>query len=157
MNAADRAWMQRIEDKLDQLLAQRLEVSFESSGNTMNVPITLAELDVETGEILAPTPTGRPKRVTKVTEEFREEMVLLFPELGGVADVNLHIDEGIAHKSHAKWDGKQQHIRNWLRKAVEYRQVRLPAAGTTYEDRQEQEQAKHRSSLGRRVIGRVQE
>ena len=159
--AADQ--LQRIEDKLDQLLVSMTPPTSDELkvAEPLLTEAGFVAVNPDTGEILAPTPTGtyapcpecggtdpgcthcdasgrvgplfrpvpiattptgRRKRVTLVTPEFRSVMVSEFMDrLGGTAEVERHIDSGIAHKSHAKYDGKQQHIRNWLKKAVEYR------------------------------------
>ncbi len=162
MNAADRAWMQlNVVDKLDSIL------NLLTTGEVPAAALTQEEAD----SLLAAraperTPTGRPKRVTEITDEFRQAMNTAIykrtgetytVELGGVDEVQHEIDKAVGRKAHLAYNDKQVDVRGWLKRAVGYREAHRPTAGTTYEEREEQERAKHEASLGRRVIGRVQE
>ena len=186
MNASDRAQLQRIEDKLDQLLRGSVvttEVQF-TKPLMIEVPDPKGVfVNPDTGEILAPqglpttigpsrlvqepealadplvTPTGRRKRVTEITDEFRTQMVAAFagPSAGdypSVYEVHDQIDLALAHKASTKYHDKQTYVRNWLKKAVEYQQARAPGGENTYDARQEAVLEKHRAGLGRRQIGR---
>jgi len=77
----------------------------------------------------------------------------MFEEYGSVLGkswVYNEISLAVAHKSHAKYDGKQQHVRNWLKKAVEYQAARAPASTPA------QDQERHRAGYEkpRRMVGR---
>ena len=154
MTPADRdAQMQRIEDKLDRLLSEVTDP--EGVYTTVNV---------DTGEIVTPrTPTGRRKRVTEVTPEFRQAMNTAIykktgqtysEELGGVDEVQGEIDKAVARKAHETYNDKQVDVRGYLNRAVKYEHARAPGGNGNYEDRQVAEQARHTAGLGRRQIGR---
>ena len=153
MNAADRAWMQRIldavvevGDKLDQLLVRSPEVGAVYS----NVPSEMF-INRETGEILAPTPTGRRKRVTEVTEAFKQEMRNEFMgSLGGAQEVFEQMKLALAHQASTKYHDKQTYVRNWLKKAVAYQEAYAPQSTGTREQRQEAERSKHAADFERR-------
>ena len=145
--------LNRIEDKLDRLLSEVTDP--EGVYTTVNV---------DTGEIVAPrTPTGRRKRVTEVTPEFRQAMNTAIykktgrtytEELGGVDEVQGEIDKAVARKAHETYNDKQVDVRGYLNRAVKYEQARAPGGENTYDARQEAVLEKHRAGLGRRQIGR---
>ena len=97
-----------------------------------------------------PAPKQRRKRVTEITPEFWEDMFEEYGSVLGKSWVYNEISLAVAHKSHAKYDGKQQHVRNWLKKAVEYQAARAPASTPA------QDQERHRAGYEqpRRMVGR---
>jgi hypothetical protein len=132
MTLVDRdAQIQRIEDSLDRIW--NLLVSGE-------LP-----------QISNSSKKGSQKRVTVIDDQFCSQMQVEFGDLlGGPGEVQRQIETAVAHKSHEKYHGKQAHVRNWLKQAVEYQQARAPAAGT-YSERQK---SQHEAGLDRRRIGR---
>ena len=97
--------LQRIEDKLDAIL--NLLVNGE-----LPQKLDLVKKDTKT--------KSSPKRVTEITEEFRADMLDEF-DADLREDVLHQIDLALAHKASTKYHDKKTYVRNWLRKAVEYK------------------------------------
>ena len=131
------------------------DVCSDCGATLVSIPILVTEFPVDDYAAVAPAssdpaPKQRRKRVTEITPEFWEDMFEEYGSVLGKSWVYNEISLAVAHKSHAKYDGKQQHVRNWLKKAVEYQAARAPASTP------EQDLERHRAGYEqpRRMVGR---
>lgn len=64
---------------------------------------------------------AKKKRTTVVTAEFRQKMVDEFSVLGDQMEVDHQIDLALAHKSVKNYTDLQLYVKNWLKRAVEFK------------------------------------